>query len=188
MLSIVLMITVSIAFVAVLYKGPLSQSSDFIPPQILDGAGFALLISLVGWMPSGMEASTMNSIWVVEKIRSNNYHPSLKEGLFDFNLGYLFTMLLAFMFLTIGAFTMYGSGQLLDGNTTQFSKSLISVFTSNLGEWSFWVIAIAAFGTVFGTLITILDAFARSFVRCMWEIRYSSKDASQKQDVLQKKL
>ena len=41
------------------------------------------------------------------------------------------------------------------------------MFTTNLGEWSYWIIAIAAFGTIYGTLITAWDAFARSFVRCL---------------------
>lgn len=165
LLSVVLLLTVSIAFFAVLIKGQITPVADFKAPNLLEDAGLALLVSLIGWMPSGMEASTMNSIWVLEKIRTTNYKPTLKEGLFDFNLGYVFTMVLALMFLTVGAFTVYGSGQLLAGNATQFSNKLLSVFTSNLGQWSYWIIAIAAFGTIYGTLITILDAFTRSFVR-----------------------
>jgi Mn2+/Fe2+ NRAMP family transporter len=68
------------------------------------------------------------------------------------------------MFLTIGAFTVFGSGQLLDGNSVEFSNKLLAVFTSNLGSWSYWILAIAAFGTIYGTLIVSMDAFARSFV------------------------
>ncbi len=165
LLSVVLLLTVSTAFIAVLIKGPLPPVADFQTPTLLEGAGLALLVSLIGWMPAGMEASTMNSIWVVEKMRSTNYKPTLQESLFDFNLGYIFTLLLALMFMTIGAFTVYGSGQLLEGNATQFTTQLLSIFTVNLGSWSYWVIAMAAFGTIYGTLITVLDAFTRSFVR-----------------------
>ncbi|MEM7382571.1 MAG: hypothetical protein AAF361_15465, partial [Bacteroidota bacterium] len=64
----------------------------------------------------------------------------------DFNLGYIFTTVLALLFLTIGAFTVYGTGQVLGGNATQFSNKLLQIFTTNLGEWSHYVIAIAAFG------------------------------------------
>ena len=163
LISVLLLITVVTAFVAVLVKGPVEPAPDFTPAPILEGAGLALLISLMGWMPAGMEASTFNSIWAVEKIRTSGYRPSLKEGMFDFNLGYIFAAVLAVMFLTIGAYTVYGSGQLLEGNSTQFSNKLLAVFTAHTGEWSHYVIALAAFGAIYGTLITAWDAFARSW-------------------------
>lgn len=170
-LSVILLVTVSIAFIAVLIKGPAEHVEDVTSPSIMKGAGLALLVSLVGWMPAGMEASTMNSIWVVEKMKTTKYCPTLKEGLFDFNLGFIFTTVLALMFLTIGAYTVYGTGQLLEGNTTQFSQKLLDIFTTTLGHWSYWVIAIAAFGTIYGTLITVMDAFTRSFVISIAELR-----------------
>ncbi len=183
-LSVVLLITVSIAFFAVLINGHVEPTADFQAPKLLEGAGLALLVSLIGWMPAGMEASTMNSIWVVEKMRTTGYHPKLKESLFDFNLGFVFTIVLALMFLTIGAFTVYGSGQLLDGNATQFSNKLLNVFTTNLGGWSYWVIAIAAFGTIYGTLITVMDAFTRSFVRGLLILKETPATPEQKQSAL----
>lgn len=118
LISVVLLLTVLTAFIAVMIKGPVNHEDGFKANSFREGAGLTLLISLIGWMPSGMETSTMNSIWVVEKMRSSEYNPTLKESLFDFNLGYLFTVILALMFLTIGAFTVYGSGQLLQGNAT----------------------------------------------------------------------
>ncbi|MEX0274752.1 MAG: NRAMP family divalent metal transporter [Flavobacteriaceae bacterium] len=164
-IAIVLVFTVAIAFMAVWNKGPVPPIKDFQPPSIWEGAGLTLLISLLGWMPAGMEASTMNSIWTEVKIRQSGYHPTLRETLFDFRLGYVFTTVLALMFLIIGAFTVYGSGELLEGSAMVFSKKLIAVFTSNLGQWSYYIIAIAAFTTIYGTLLSILDAFPRSFVR-----------------------
>ena len=173
LVSIVLFVTVVTAFLAVVFKGPIEQATDFTPNnKIFEGAALTLMVSLIGWMPSGMETSAMNSIWVVDKSRSNNYRPSLKEALFDFNLGYGFTILLALMFLTIGAFTVYGSGQLLEGNATQFSNKLLAVFTANLGDWAYPVMAVAAFGTIYGTLITAWDSFSRSFARGLRAIRY----------------
>ena len=172
-LSIVLMFSVLTAYIAVLIKGPIEVTVDFVPnTKIWEGAGLALMVSLIGWMPSGMETSAMNSIWVVEKMRTTNYHPSLKESLFDFNLGYIFTSLLAFMFLTIGAFTVYGSGQLLEGNSTVFSNRLLKIFTTNLGPWSYSVFAILALGTIYGTLIAAWDAFTRSFNRSLRALKF----------------
>lgn len=172
-ISITLLITVLIAFFAVLSKGSVAPSADFHSPPLFEGAGLALLVGLLGWMPAGMEASTMNSIWNVEKMRASNYHPRLGETLFDFNLGYVFTLILALMFMTIGAFTVFGTGIVMSGNATQFSNKLLGVFTENLGDWSYYIIAIAAFGTIYGTLITVLDAFPRCFVRGLRVLKYA---------------
>ncbi len=183
LISVVLLLTVFTAFIAVLVKGPIEPIPDSQAPALLEGAGLTLLISLLGWMPAGLEASTMNSIWVVEKSRVEQYKPSLKESLFDFNLGYVFATVLALMFMTIGAFTVFGSGELLEGNATQFSNKLLGVFTANLGQWAYPVLAIAAFGTIYGTLITIMDAFPRSFVRGLRALKFerSEKTAEQQQ-------
>lgn len=171
-ISAVLLVTVVTAFVAVLVKGQVAPVEGFQPTPLFEGAGLGLLIGLLGWMPAGMEASTMNSIWNVEKTKSTNYHPTLRESLFDFKVGYIFSLILALMFMTIGAFTVFGTGTVLDGNATQFSNKLFHIFTQNLGDWSYYIIAVAAFGTIYGTLITVLDAFPRCFVRGLRVLKY----------------
>lgn len=173
-ISVVLLVTVVTAFLAVIFKGPATPAPDFQATSLTEGAGLALLISLIGWMPSGMEASTMHSIWVVDKVKVSGYQPTLREGLFDFNLGYIFTTVLAVMFLTVGAFTVYGTGQQLEGNATVFSTKLLSVFTAHLGQWSYPVIALAAFGTIYGTLITVWDALARGCARGLRIFKFSN--------------
>ena len=180
-LSVVLVLTVFIAFCSVLIKGPVPVSADFNPDALLEGGGLALLISLLGWMPAGMEASTMNSIWTVEKMNVSNYKPKLGESLFDFRLGYLMTALLAIMFMTIGAYTVYGSGIKLEGNATAFTGKLLNLFASSLGEWSYYIIGIAAFGTIYGTLIAVLDAFPRCFVRGLRVLKYENIEKSEEQ-------
>ena len=167
-ISVVMLISIGVAFFAVLMKGPVEPLAGFQAPPLLEGAGLALMISLVGWMPSGLETSTMHSIWAVEKMKSENLEPDIKAGLFDFNLGYIFTAVLAIMFLIIGIFTIYGSGQQLDGSSTELSNKLLNVFKTNLGEWLHPVFAVAAFGTIYGTLITVFDAFSRSL---SWSLR-----------------
>jgi Mn2+/Fe2+ NRAMP family transporter len=181
-ISVVLLVTVVTALVAVLFKGPVASVEGFSPDNnIFKGVALALVVSLIGWMPTGMEASTMHSIWVVEKERTTGYKPTLKEALFDFNLGYVFTIIIAFMFLIIGAFTLYGTGEKLEGTAGQFSIKLIGVFVENLGEWTFPVISIAAFGTIYGTLITAWDAFARGFVRTLRIFKFKEMEHSEEQ-------
>lgn len=166
-LSIVLFISVLVAFFATVIKGPVEPIENLEQNDLFTGAGLALMISLMGWMPAGMEASTFSSIWTIEKSKTLHKSLTVKEALFDFNLGYIFSALLAMLFLVIGAFTIYGSGQLLTGNATQFSNKLLQVFTDNLGTWSYPFIAISALGAIYGTLITVMDAFSRGWVRSM---------------------
>lgn len=187
-ISVILLVTVFIAFAAVIIKGKAVANADITSAPILEGAGLTLLISLLGWMPSGMEASTMSSIWTIEKAKATNYNPKLNESLFDFNLGYIFAMILAVMFMTIGAYTVYGTGTILDGNATEFSNKLLSVFISNVGDWSYYIIAIAAVGTIYGTLITVLDAFPRCIVRGVRILRFGEIEKSEQQNKFLGKL
>ena len=187
-ISVVLFVSVIIAFVAVLQKGQMEVIENFQPTPILEGAGLGLLIGLLGWMPAGMEASTMNSIWRVEKTKASGFRPSLRESLFDFNLGFVFTLLLALMFLTIGAFSVFGTGVVLDGNATQFSNKLLQIFVSNVGDWSYYIIAFAAFGAIYGTLLTVLDAYPRCFARGLRVLKYESYLDDEEQNNFIKRL
>ena len=68
---------------------------------------------------------------------------TVKESLFDFNIGYIGTAILSIGFLSLGALVMYGSGESFSSNGTAFAGQLISLFTSNLGTWAYIFIAIA---------------------------------------------
>ena len=171
-ISIVLFISVLIAFVAVLIKGPVSMVPTFEPQPLLEGVGLTLFIGLLGWMPTGIEASAMNSLWIIKNQQTKNAKNTMSEILFDFNLGYFFTIIMAILFLILGAFTLYGSGQQLDGGTTEFSTKLMKVISDNLGPWSYPLVAIGAFGTIYGTLITVLDGFTRALVGGLRALKY----------------
>jgi len=177
-LSVALFISVIIAFVAVLINGPVDQPNDFVGPPLLEGAGLALLISLLGWMPSGLEASTMHSFWIKEKEKTEGAKLSFHQNMLDFKLGYWFTVVIAVMFAVIGSFTVFGTGEKLEGSTTSISRQLIEIFTNNIGPWSFYIIAVAAFGTVYGTLIAAWDGFARSISRGIRSLIFENLEES----------
>lgn len=126
-----------------------------------DAINLAFLISLVGWMPAPIDISTWHSLWTVAKRESSGYKASLKESLFDFNLGYIGTAFLAIGFVLLGAFVMYGSGKEFSPNGVEFASQLIDMYTFSLGSWSYWIIAIAALATMFSTTLTVLDAYPR---------------------------
>lgn len=121
----------------------------------------AFLIALVGWMPGPIDISTWHSTWTVAKQEQSGHKPSLKESLFDFNFGYIGTAFLAMGFVSLGAFVMYGSGKELSANGVAFAGQLIDMYTSSLGSWAYWLIAVAALTTMFSTTVTVLDAYPR---------------------------
>jgi len=126
-----------------------SSSSDII-----------FLIAFMGWMPAPLDVSIWQSIWVVEKQKTT---PSFekKSILRDFNIGYIITILLAIGFLSLGSLIMYGSNTNLSDNGSTFSIQLIEMYTSSIGDWSYFVIGIAALTTMFSTTLTTLDASPR---------------------------
>jgi Mn2+/Fe2+ NRAMP family transporter len=85
----------------------------------------------------------------------------MKEALLDFNIGYIGTIILALAFLSLGALVMYGTGESFSDKGIAFSGQLINMFTKSIGEWSYWIIGIAALSTMFSTTMTCLDAYAR---------------------------
>ncbi len=155
------------AVVSLLLKGnfsdELSQSfiSAKISPWKLSNLGF--LIPLMGWMPCPLELCVWPSLWMFSKEKESNYKLTLKEAEFDFNFGYFITVITAIFFVSLGAITMYGSGDnMLSGSGISFAQNLIKLYTESIGDWSKWIIVPASFAAMFSTTITCLDAYPRS--------------------------
>lgn len=124
-------------------------------------ADIFFLIAFVGWMPAPIDISVWSSLWNLEKIKEIGYKPKMSDALNEFRIGYIGTAVLAVGFLALGALVMYGTGEKLSPNGTVFAGQLISMYTKSIGQWSYWVISIAAFTTMFSTTITVLDAYSR---------------------------
>ncbi len=133
----------------------------FQAPALWTRHGYLFLIALVGWMPSAIDISVWHSLWTLERTRQTHYRPTLGEALFDFNLGYVGTVILALAFLGLGALVMYGSGEQLVPTAGGFANQLVSLYVRSLGPWSRPVILLAAFTTMLSTTLACADAFPR---------------------------
>lgn len=158
----VLLVSTLVAFFAAISKETVKPIDDFIPKGLLERDSIIFIIALMGWMPTAVDLSTWNSLWTIERMKQTGYVPKLKEVLADFNFGYIVTAILAVCFLTLGAKVMYGSGIELSNNSTVFSDQVVNLYTSALGNWSYLIIATAAFSTMFSTTITVVDGFGRA--------------------------
>lgn len=136
----------------------------------------AFLIALIGWMPAPMEISAWHSTWSLAEGKP----PEYSTAILDFKVGYWGTMVLAVTFMTLGALVMYGSGSTFPSNPIQFAGQLIDLFTQQFGLWSFPIIALAAFGTMFTTLLTCFDAYPRVISNGVQILRNQTTSTTQK--------
>ncbi|MFC4633037.1 NRAMP family divalent metal transporter [Dokdonia ponticola] len=163
---IILVLTVSTLF-AVLFAfresittEGMGSSDGLIQLLPTDAVGVAFLIAFMGWMPAPLDISIFHSLWTVEKGKTQGN--DVKTSLFDFNVGYLGTVVLGICFVTLGALVMFGSGDTFSDKGGVFAGQLISMYTSSLGDWSAILIGVAAFTTMFSTTLTTLDASPRA--------------------------
>ncbi len=124
-------------------------------------ANIFFLVAFIGWMPAPIDVSVWHSVWSVAKNDQLGYKPKLKQSLTDFNIGYIGTALLALGFLTLGALVMFRSGETASEKGVEFAGQLIRLYTTSLGNWSYWLIALAALATMFSTTLSVFDAYPR---------------------------
>ena len=153
LLSISTVLAVVFAFV---------QKPDISWAQVLPVKAdeWIFLIAFMGWMPGPMDISIWHSLWALEK-KKLQPETTIKNTLFDFNTGYVVTLLLGVCFIVLGASVLYQSEVSLSTNGAAFAGQLIGVYTSLMGNGWFVIIAIAAMATMFSTTITTLDASPR---------------------------
>ena len=158
----VIMVTLAISSILAVSVAFAKNDTPLSFQQVFpDSSGLLFLIAFLGWMPAPLDISIWHSIWTIEKnkTQANN---SLRDSLFDFNVGYIATILLALCFLGLGAFVMFGSGSQFSNQGGEFAQQLIELYTSNLGQAAYGIIGIAAFTTMLSTTLTTLDASPRA--------------------------
>lgn len=128
----------------------------------LDRTTLLFMIAIAGWMPTGVSVSMFQSLWVCEKARIHKRKITGDEARFDFNLGYVSSIVLALCFVLMGAALMYRSGVTPDASAAGFAGQLIDMFTQVIGAWSRPLIAVAALAVMVSTLLSGLDAGPRA--------------------------
>ena len=163
----VIVITLTISTLAAAFMAG-SQTSEVVSlTQILpkDSVGIAFLIAFMGWMPAPLDIAIWHSLWSLEKAKSGSITP--KSAVFDFNIGFLGTIIVGTCFVALGTFIMFHSGSSFSSSGVAFAQQLIDMYTGSLGNWAFYLIGIAALTTMFSTTLTTLDASPRSMAKTL---------------------
>ena len=126
-----------------------------------NGLEIAFLIAFMGWMPAPLDIAVWQSLWAIEKNNDTKSYTT-KSALFDFNVGYIGTVILGIGFVLLGTLVMFQSGETFSDKAGVFSGQLIKMYTTSLGDWAYVIIGIAAFTTMFSTTLTTLDASPRA--------------------------
>ncbi len=174
-IAIVLMVSTVSAFLLLLHGGHVETVSGFEPKDLWDVSGIFFLLALMGWMPTAIDLSSWNSLWTLERMKQTNYKPKLRETLFEFRLSYMVTGILAIMFVTLGSFIFYGSGEELPNDNSLFAHEIVQMYTQSIGDWSHVIIASSAFAVMFGTIIAVFDGYSRSLQRTV-ELIFASRE------------
>ena len=141
---LIIALTISTHIILYFCRFEFEMNINFNQTFPIDTTGIIFLIAFMGWMPAPLDVSIWNSIWALEKKKTiKNY--SLKNSMFDFNLGYFGTAILGVCFICLGYFVMYGTGETFSESAGAFSNQLIHLYTDNLGYWSYYLIALQLF-------------------------------------------
>ncbi len=172
-----LTIATVVAVVIALFKHR-EYAPDFVAPSPWQMSALPFIVSLMGWMPCPIEISAINSMWQVEK-RKQVDDMSLDDAMFDFNVGYISTAILAIVFVALGALIQYGSGEEVLSASAAYIAQFVNMYASVLGDWSRLLITFIAFLCIFGTVITVVDGYSRANDETL-RLLLGKKEASKK--------
>lgn len=152
--------------------------ADFVEKTPWKMTALPFIVSLMGWMPAPIEISAINSLWTAEKGKTVDI--SIKDGLFDFNVGFIGTAILAVFFVAMGALIQYPTGQEVQAAGAAYIQQFVGMYASVLGDWSRFLITFIAFLCIFGTVITVIDGYSRVNAESL-RLLFKKKEISQKE-------
>ncbi|MEX0739631.1 MAG: divalent metal cation transporter [Pseudohongiella sp.] len=158
-LMLVLTICTLIAVAIAWQNGPMAPA-DYVSPSPWQLSALAFIVATMGWMPVPIELSAISSMWLRSKQKLTRV--SLPDGLFDFNLGYAVAVVLAVVFVALGALLQHGTEQEIAMAGAAFAQQLVAMYSATIGEWARLFIAFIAFMCMFGTTLAVLDGYART--------------------------
>ncbi|MEL7329891.1 MAG: hypothetical protein AAGJ69_08635 [Cyanobacteria bacterium J06559_1] len=154
--------------------GIVASTTNLGRPSVFTWAAVPFLVAFMGWMPGGLELSVWQSLWVQADSKDSGEQASMTEASFDFNFGYILTVVLACLFLTLGTLTLPEQG--LAAEPAEFAGQLVGMYTSYIGAWAEPMIGLCAIAAIFSTTFTVVDAFPRTLEAGLYELVPSARE------------
>ncbi|MBL6664679.1 MAG: divalent metal cation transporter [Rickettsiales bacterium] len=164
---ILLMILTTVATLIIANSNFSGESTNFVAEKfsLFKKEHFLFFIALLGWMPCTLDVVVWNSLWTSRKHQDDVEPIEYKKVRMDLNLGYVVTAVLAIMFIVLGKIVFFEKVSDLPGNAVPFIATFLEIYTKNLGQASYLIVAVGVFFTMFSTVISVLDGFTRTFSR-----------------------
>ncbi|MEM8964244.1 MAG: divalent metal cation transporter [Acidobacteriota bacterium] len=182
LVNLVLMLSLVLGTVIAFTAAP--PSLDMVPQMLTPSfpAGSLLLVAaILGFMPTSVGVSIWQSLWALEhrRLRPDNADKleRLRNGLLDVRLGYGLSVLLAVLFVSLGAVLLAPRGLVPEG--PEVALTLSRLYTLVLGDWMQPVFLAMAFCALFTTCYTMMDGFPRSFIAALRVLRGDSAVSSE---------
>jgi hypothetical protein len=138
------------------------------------------LVALIR-MPTDAATSIMHSVWAVKKrdewIGGEGLQAGLKKSLLDLRIGFAFSLIIAVIFVSLGAMVLHPRGVDLEG--VDLAMKLSQIYTETVGAWTFPLFVGVAFIAVWGSYYANLDGVPR-IVEQIWN---SARGKQQKEGV-----
>ena len=148
--------------------------------SVFSWSAVPFLIAFMGWMPGGLELSIWQSLWVQadgkDRAAAGEEAVSMAQASFDFNFGYVLTVVLACLFLVLGTLTLPQEG--MAAEPAAFAGQLVGMYTNYIGAWAEPVIGLCALAAIFSTTFTVVDAFPRTLEAGIYELWPQAKESA----------
>ena len=167
----VAVLTLATVFAAVLALPSIEWSVESLSMPPMDFKTFTFIIALMGFMPAALSLSVLQSLWIVAKAEEGKTAISYKQSILDFNIGFIGSTILAVCFLIMGAGVLHPEGIEPAKSGGAFAAQVITLYTTNLGEWTGVFVAMSAMMVMFTTLVAVLDGFPRTLTACFFAIK-----------------
>lgn len=84
-------------------QGPVAAGPHWFSPNPWVLGALPFLVGLMGWMPCPLDLASRSSLWIHARQNDSGHRASRAEAEADFNLGYAITVVMAVLFLLLGA-------------------------------------------------------------------------------------
>lgn len=176
-MSGVLLVATTLAFCLKLPE-PGAVSFGALVPAIPVGS-LVTLVALIR-MPTDPATSIMHSLWAVKKrdewIQGEGLQAGLKKSLLDLRVGIVFSLIIAVIFVSLGALVLHPRGVDLEG--VDLAIKLSRIYTETVGAWTFPLFIGVAFIAIWGSYYANVDGVPR-MVDQLWSAMRGKEQSSE---------